>query len=73
MTRYRSSSEHRERRGLVRSRNERWLAGVCGGVADFYGLSPGAVRALWVLFSLLPGPLWLVYAALWILLPEDYT
>jgi phage shock protein C len=37
---------------LTRSRDQ-WIMGVCGGIAEFLGWRPAAVRALWILFSLL--------------------
>jgi phage shock protein PspC (stress-responsive transcriptional regulator) len=57
---------------LLRSRNDRWLAGVCGGIAEWLGWDPTLVRVLYVLVSILsvgfPGIL--VYITLWILMPE---
>lgn len=58
---------------LVRSRNERVLAGVCGGIAARLGISPTAARVAWIVLSLFPGPLWVAYVLLWIVLPEGYT
>ncbi|GAA2855995.1 hypothetical protein GCM10020220_051470 [Nonomuraea rubra] len=37
------------------------IAGVCGGLADKMGLPPTLVRILWLLLSLIPWPLWVVY------------
>ncbi|MGW0809166.1 PspC domain-containing protein [Nonomuraea sp. NPDC002799] len=56
---------------MYRSREHRILAGVCGGLAEKMGLPPTLVRVLWVLLSLIPGPLWVVYVAMWILVPEQ--
>ncbi|HUR05753.1 PspC domain-containing protein [Nonomuraea sp. NEAU-A123] len=56
---------------MYRSREHRILAGVCGGLADKLGWSPTLVRILWLLLSLIPGPLWVVYVAMWILVPEE--
>lgn len=57
---------------LHRSRRHRMIAGVCGGVAEWLGWSPAAVRFLYVLISILsvafPGII--VYIALWIIMPE---
>lgn len=58
---------------LVRSRNDRVLAGVCGGLAAYLGISPTAARIGWVILSLAPGPLWVAYAILWLVLDEGYT
>lgn len=55
---------------LTRSSN-RWLAGVCGGIADYLGWSPNATRLLFVLVSVLSAafPGILVYVLLWIFMP----
>lgn len=60
------------RPGLLRSRENRWIAGVCGGLAEWLGWSPGLVRLLFVLVSVLSAafPGILVYVILWILMPE---
>ncbi|MFC7645616.1 PspC domain-containing protein [Streptosporangium lutulentum] len=44
--------------------------GVCGGIADSIGIPPTIVRVLWLLFSLIPGPLWVAYVLLWIFMPK---
>ena len=58
---------------LTRSRSEKLIAGVCGGLAQHLGWSADRVRVVYVLFSLLsvafPGIL--VYLALWFLMPEE--
>ncbi|MEO3875454.1 PspC domain-containing protein [Nonomuraea sp. B12E4] len=56
---------------MYRSREHRILAGVCGGIADKLGLPPTLVRILWALLSLIPGPLWVVYVIMWILIPNE--
>ncbi|MFJ2028553.1 PspC domain-containing protein [Streptosporangium sp. NPDC087985] len=55
---------------MHRSRDHRIIAGVCGGIADSLGISPTVVRVLWLLLSLFPGPLWVAYVIMWILIPE---
>lgn len=57
----------------MRSTNERWVAGVCGGLARYLGISPAGARVLWIVLSFFPGPMWLLYVALWIFLPEEPT
>jgi len=60
-------------RRLRRSVSDRWLAGVCGGLAEYFGLDPTVVRVSYVLLSILsvafPGML--VYLILWFLIPEE--
>ncbi|QYJ05741.1 PspC domain-containing protein [Nocardioides panacisoli] len=57
-------------RRLVRPRN-RVIAGVCAGLAQRFGMSPTTVRVLFVLSCLLPGPQFVVYLALWVLIPKE--
>lgn len=56
---------------LVRPRDDRWIAGVCAGLARRFGMSAGMVRLLFVLSCLLPGPQFVVYLVLWIMIPND--
>ncbi|SDQ11517.1 phage shock protein C (PspC) family protein [Curtobacterium sp. UNCCL20] len=56
---------------LTRPRNGRILAGVCAGIADRFGWSRTFVRIAWVILSLFPGPLWIAYVVLWILMPNQ--
>ena len=59
-------------RRLVRSRSDRWVAGVCGGVADYAGIDATLVRLLVVLGTVLGlGSLILVYVVAWVLVPQD--
>jgi phage shock protein PspC (stress-responsive transcriptional regulator) len=58
-------------RGLVRPRRGRVIAGVCAGLADRFGMSRLAMRVLFVVSLLLPGPQILAYVLLWILIPSD--
>lgn len=57
--------------GLVRPRDQRMIAGVCAGMAQRFGMSVTTMRLLWVLSCLIPGPQFLAYIAMWILVPEE--
>ncbi len=54
---------------LVRPPN-RMIAGVCSGLADRFGMKPGTVRLLFVLSCLLPGPQFIAYLVLWVVMPD---
>jgi phage shock protein C len=61
---------------IKRAKRDRWILGVCGGIAHTYGWSSGAVRlATVVLAIVIPGPslvaTLLVYFALGAILPES--
>ena len=56
---------------LYRPRSDRWIAGVCSGLARRYGLSAGMVRLIFVISCLLPGPQVLLYIILWALMPNE--
>lgn len=60
-------------RRLYRSRKDRIIAGVAGGIADYLGIDPTIVRVLWVIALLIPmtAPVaLLLYVALALLMPE---
>ncbi|HEY0002121.1 MAG TPA: PspC domain-containing protein [Actinoplanes sp.] len=50
---------------------DRWIAGVCAGLAHRFGLAPNMVRLIFVVSCLLPGPQFLLYLVLWALLPNE--
>lgn len=56
---------------LVRARNGKMLAGVCAGIAQRYGLSATTVRAIFVVSCLLPGPQFVLYLVLWLVMPQQ--
>jgi phage shock protein C len=59
-------------RVLRRSRTNRRIAGVCGGLAAYFGISPTLVRLLFVLLALPGGvPGILIYLVLWFAIPEE--
>jgi len=57
--------------GLRRSRLDRWLGGVCGGLARTYGLESWVWRLIFVLFVLSFGTGILIYLLLWVFVPEE--
>jgi phage shock protein C len=61
-----------QRPGLKRSRDQRIIAGVCGGIAEWLGWSAGTTRLVFVLASILSAafPGIVVYLVLWIVMPE---
>jgi phage shock protein C len=60
------------RQVLRRSRSNRLVAGICGGLGQFFGISPTWFR-LAFLVALIPGgvPGILTYAILWIVIPSE--
>lgn len=56
---------------LYRSRKERWLAGVCGGLGIYFGVDPTLVRVLLVILALTFGSGFLIYLVLWLIIPNE--
>jgi phage shock protein PspC (stress-responsive transcriptional regulator) len=56
---------------LYRPRDDRWIAGVCSGLARRVGVSSGVMRLIFVISCLLPGPQVIVYIVLWALMPSE--
>jgi phage shock protein PspC (stress-responsive transcriptional regulator) len=59
------------RRKLARPRKGRWIAGVCAALADRFGVSPLLVRVLFVVSTIIPGPQFVIYIVLWVLIPSE--
>ncbi|WP_131736435.1 PspC domain-containing protein [Actinomadura roseirufa] len=57
--------------GLYRPRHGRIIGGVCAGLAQRFGMTPWTVRLLALLSCLLPGPQFVVYLVLWVMLPDE--
>jgi phage shock protein C len=60
-----------QRRGLVRPRSGRMLAGVCAGLANRFGIEPWAARLLFLALLLIPGSQLILYPVLWIVMPSE--
>lgn len=61
-----------QKRALRRSQSNRMLAGVCGGLAEFFGISAFWFR-LGTLIAFIPGgvPGILLYLLLWVMIPSE--
>ena len=59
-------------RKLYRSRGERQLGGVCGGIAEYTSTDPTVIRVLFIVLALM-GPGLLLYPLLWVFVPEPST
>ena len=68
MTSIPTSGNPSNARRLVRS-GDRWIGGVAGGVANYFGVDPTLVRILFAASLLLPGPQVLLYLILWLVIP----
>ncbi|MDT7743244.1 MAG: hypothetical protein QOE59_2322 [Actinomycetota bacterium] len=55
---------------LTRSTQNHWIAGVCGGLGERFGVPANVVRLIFVLSCLLPGPQVVIYLALWVIMPR---
>jgi phage shock protein C len=56
---------------LHRSRTEKMIAGVCGGLSEYFDVDPTLIRIGWVLISLLAGVGVLLYIVMWVITPLD--
>ncbi|MCC9739772.1 PspC domain-containing protein [Streptomyces sp. MNU89] len=56
---------------LVRPRDDRMIGGVCAALARRFGTTPTTMRVIFLASCLLPGPQFLLYLALWALLPSE--
>ena len=56
---------------LYRTREGRVVAGVCVGLAAYFGIDPTLVRLAFALFTIFGGAGVLLYLVAWIVIPED--
>ncbi len=59
-----------EEKKLTRSTTDKWVAGVCGGMAQYFDMDPILVRIIFILLGFW-GPGLLVYIVMWLVVPED--
>jgi phage shock protein C len=64
-------TETREYKKLIRTREGRMLAGVCGGIAKYLNVDPTVVRLATVLLAFVGGAGIILYVAGWALMPEE--
>jgi phage shock protein C len=57
-------------RRLTRSETDKRVAGVCGGLGEYFGIDPVLIRVIFVIATLLGGAGILVYGVLWLALPK---
>lgn len=57
-------------RQFYRSVTNRRIAGVAGGIAEYFGVDPTPIRLLWLLALFLGGSGFLAYIIAWIVIPE---
>ncbi|TQL67721.1 phage shock protein C (PspC) family protein [Nocardioides albertanoniae] len=55
---------------LSRPSDNKWIAGVCAGLGDRFGIDANLIRLAFVISCLLPGPQFIVYIVLWIIMPK---
>ncbi len=64
-------SQTTDTRRLYKSRTERMIDGVCGGIAQYFDLDPTLVRIAWVILTLLGGSGIILYIAAMIIMPKE--
>ena len=60
-----------EQKRLYRSRGQRMVCGVCGGIAEYFNIDPTLIRLAWVLFALSAGSGILAYIIAAIVIPDE--
>lgn len=61
----------REIKRLYRSRKERMIGGVCGGIAEYFNIDPTLVRLAWVVLGAAGGFVVVAYLIAWVIIPEE--
>jgi phage shock protein C len=56
---------------LWRSRKNRKIAGICGGLGVYFGVDPVWIRIIFVIFFILGGAAFIAYIFLWIIIPLE--
>jgi phage shock protein C len=59
-----------EPRKLYRSQNQRMIAGVCGGLAEYFNVDATLMRVLFLLLAVFGGSGIVIYIVMWIIVPD---
>ncbi|HEX5383260.1 MAG TPA: PspC domain-containing protein [Propionibacteriaceae bacterium] len=59
-----------EPRKLYRSRSQRMLAGVCGGLAEYFNVDATLIRVLFLVLAVVGGSGLVIYVVMWIIVPD---
>jgi phage shock protein C len=62
------SSEYRK---LYRSRDDRIISGVCGGLGEFFGIDPTLIRIIFILLLIFGGSGLIIYLVMWLIVPDE--
>ena len=54
---------------LYRSKTNRMIAGVCGGIGEYFDIDPTIIRLIWIMFALAAGSGIIAYIIAWIIVP----
>ncbi len=58
-------------RKLYRLKYDKKIAGVAGGIAEFFGLDPTLIRVVWAILAFVYGAGLLAYIVAWIIIPQE--
>ena len=56
---------------LTRSKSDKIIGGVCGGLGEYLGIDPVIIRLLWLILFFAGGVGFLAYIVAWIIVPEE--
>jgi len=59
-----------EPRKLYRSRNQRMLGGVCGGLAEYFNVDTTLIRVLFLVLAVFGGSGLVIYVVMWLIVPD---
>jgi phage shock protein C len=59
-----------EPRKLYRSQTQRMIAGVCGGLAEYFNIDATLIRILFLLFAVFGGSGLVIYVVMWLIVPD---
>jgi len=55
---------------LYRSNTNKVIAGVCGGIGEYFDVDPVLIRVVWIVFGLMGAGI-LAYMVAWIIIPKE--
>lgn len=63
--------EKKQEKRLTRSTKDKIIAGVCGGLGEYFDIDPIILRIIFAVIALTAGSGFIIYIVLWVVMPED--
>jgi len=66
-----NNNNKKERKRLYRSKTNKWVCGICGGLGDYFNIDPTIIRVIWAILVFAYGTGLLIYVIASCIIPRE--